>query len=563
MSIQEIKSNLISHTTSGVVQEDKGIHRQVRFEPWKNLHSDICKYIFNFIPEMHLTLRCVDRKFKRIIDELYMNYWRKLKLSPPQGLVDIATLMNRIEQRFLGKLYIFLFEELKREFVSMGAANLKGRLPVTPINFDELQKQVEPNYAHSLKIIWKKVKENLEQLPETLAEKIINFTLRVRGITPPQLPNLTSAKIIKDWLNDPAHEHFIKKISRLDLSECHLRILPHEIGRFTQLQALRLCGNRLQSLPDTIGLLAQLRNLELPNNNLLSLPDTIGLLAQLQVLSLKNNCLKSLPDTIGLLAQLQVLDLKNNRLKSLPDTIGLLWFRLRELGLSNNFLQSFPNAISSLRLRYLNLAHNELQFIPDITGMDGCVKTYHFYFIGNPLICISTPADFFRTNSDECQEIIRLEDESHYQSKSILGKLYQSYQFFIDEKQIQAPLFPSLMTVINKNREEKIKALFSSLSTVDKNLVFEMVWVAAGSPDTEDVQWGEHHVFDRKQIDRFYRAVRKAILAKLSRLSQDQKNRVYGNVYMLAGKPLTIDCKWGEHHAKDNLPRLADAMEMQ
>lgn len=46
----------------------------------------------------------------------------------------------------------------------------------------------------------------------------------------------------------------------------------------------------------------------------------------------------------------------------------------------------------------------------------------------------------------------------------------------------------------------------------------------------------------------------------IQRLPQDQKNRVYASIYRLAGSPQTDDPRWGEHHAIKNLIRLADAL---
>ncbi len=61
----------------------------------------------------------------------------------------------------------------------------------------------------------------------------------------------------------------------------------------------------------------------------------------------------------------------------------------------------------------------------------------------------------------------------------------------------------------------------------------------------------------------FFKAVRKAGLNQFYLLNQDQKNKVYGFVYELAGKPKTNnDLQWGESNAFNNLPRLFDAMNL-
>ncbi len=52
------------------------------------------------------------------------------------------------------------------------------------------------------------------------------------------------------------------------------------------------------------------------------------------------------------------------------------------------------------------------------------------------------------------------------------------------------------------------------------------------------------------------------ILSKLDSLSQEMKNEVYGKIYELAGSPKTDDLQWGETHAKDNILTLAEALAM-
>jgi Leucine-rich repeat (LRR) protein len=57
-----------------------------------------------------------------------------------------------------------------------------------------------------------------------------------------------------------------KGVSKLDLSNCNLAVLPESIGKLTKLQELELRNNRFQSLPESIGNLTQLESLTLEWN---------------------------------------------------------------------------------------------------------------------------------------------------------------------------------------------------------------------------------------------------------------------------------------------------------
>jgi hypothetical protein len=58
-------------------------------------------------------------------------------------------------------------------------------------------------------------------------------------------------------------------------------------------------------------------------------------------------------------------------------------------------------------------------------------------------------------------------------------------------------------------------------------------------------------------------AVEKVITNKLDRLTQEEKNGVYGTIYQLAGSPKNVSDRWGEEHAKEYLPLLADALSLE
>jgi leucine-rich repeat protein SHOC2 len=86
------------------------------------------------------------------------------------------------------------------------------------------------------------------------------------------------------------------------------------IGKFPNINELRLCNNWLTILPENIGSLANLNELDLCDNQLIILPESIGNLIKLEYLYLDNNHLTSLPKNIRSLTSLSFLSLGDNPL---------------------------------------------------------------------------------------------------------------------------------------------------------------------------------------------------------------------------------------------------------
>jgi hypothetical protein len=211
-----------------------------------------------------------------------------------------------------------------------------------------------------------------------------------------------------------------------------------------------------------------------------------------------------------------------------PDELTKLT-QLVNLNLSGNQLTSVPESLGGLDVTEFQLANNPLMFIPD--------KVLHsdtFLISNNPVI-------------------VCFKNELAFPCALPLAILYQA--------------------IIKKKEEAEIKALFTTVPDEQKKLIFEMVWINAGRPETEDGQWGEHHVFD--DMPRFYLSVRRAIPAQLVRLPEDRKREVYRNISRLASYRHSEDIyrlpdnpkhaedeQWGQGHALDHLPRLADAISI-
>ena len=182
--------------------------------------------------------------------------------------------------------------------------------------------------------------------------------------------------------------------------------------------------------------------------------------------------------------------------------------QIQSLNLSHKGLQSLPKEIRVLRrLETLDLSHNAFTSIPPSIHLLYSLQTLQFD--GNPLLAVEDEILYsMRDCFARCLAVYRFRAERRYAAQSPLARLYQS----------------------------KNGAFFDSLDSKDKMLILERWW----------------------HVDNFHLAVREAILTKLDRLSFGQKERVYNNVCLLEdGGPIT---QWGRHHARDNLPLLADAM---
>ncbi len=385
-------------------------------------------------------------------------------------------------------------------------------------------------------------------------------------------------------------------LRRLDLDNNQLRSLPPEIGTLSSLLKLNLRNNQLRSLPPEIGTLANLQKLFLANNQLSSLPSEIGTLSNLRLLGLSDNQLSSLPSEIGTLSNLGELYLSNNQLVSLPPEIGAL-SNLGVLGLSDNQLSSLPSEIGALsNLQELFIFNNQLVSLPLELEIDALSELRRLDYDDNPWIFISDQklakdqnihtafgleqkiATFFRLNKEFAE----------YPTQSSLGHLFQLIARHEDVATIQntfEELDEKLQSRIKELANSKVLAPVTSSSnwtpSTDGNLFSNMPRLSFEELDSElqskiielansrvltpvaaSSNWTpstDENLFS--DISRLSRAVKEATMEKFENLSQTQKNRVYGKIWELAGRPKTHDPKWGEHHAFDNMLRFVDALE--
>jgi hypothetical protein len=125
--------------------------------------------------------------------------------------------------------------------------------------------------------------------------------------------------------------------------------------------------------------------------------------------------------------------------------------------------------------------------------------------------------------------------------QSSLGKFYQAVQ---------------RAAVLEESDPHHLRSLFSQLAQEDQTWICHRLWQMKGRPMEE--RWGETHLLDDMRY--LYRMVGSLIDKKLWDLSHG-RNEVFGLVYELAGSPQTDDFQWGEHHYQRQLCILADALD--
>ena len=158
----------------------------------------------------------------------------------------------------------------------------------------------------------------------------------------------------QDALKDPRDDIPITKIEiRVDILEegditKKMRVLPDEIGSFTQLESLHLQNHSLTTLSPKIANLTKLKSFSVSGCHLTHLPDYFSTLPALERLGFYENHLVSIPKELGSIARLRELDLGRNMLSSIPQEIYLNE-SLHYICLVANEIREIPEGASSRR----------------------------------------------------------------------------------------------------------------------------------------------------------------------------------------------------------------------
>ena len=166
----------------------------------------------------------------------------------------------------------------------------------------------------------------------------------------------------------------------LNLGVNELSSIPDWIAEFTDMKVLKLHKNRLRdvsaisshkrmkflnlylnqirNIPDEIWNLTEIEFFSWGVSGIKEVSERIGNWQNLRWLSLVANKLERLPDNLCTLTQLIGMRVHKNRLTELPENIGNLK-NLSQLTVYRNRLRRLPESFRMLKLKKLNLAHNE------------------------------------------------------------------------------------------------------------------------------------------------------------------------------------------------------------
>lgn len=128
----------------------------------------------------------------------------------------------------------------------------------------------------------------------------------------------TRAKVYRNL--DMAMRH-PEEVEILDLSKQHLKEVPAEIFKMTNLRELYLSKNRLEKIPAEIGNLTKLEVVDFSRNKLEGLPDEITRCVKMKKLIANNNLIQELPAKMNMFQQLEYLDLWSNDIGAFPESI--------------------------------------------------------------------------------------------------------------------------------------------------------------------------------------------------------------------------------------------------
>lgn len=232
--------------------------------------------------------------------------------------------------------------------------------------------------------------------------------------------------------------------------------------------------------------------------------------------------------------------------------------RYKQLGalhVDHTGLTSIPQEVLDLpsSCTQLDIGYNALITLPEELATFGGSnhREGSIYVNGNPLVYIppellvSNKLQWTSMNEGAPSEISYYIADALYTPTSKLGQFIRLFQ---------------------RNEKSYDKAAIAkgleNLTQEDRNLIYEMVYCEAKEPTTLDpTSFGAQHAL--RDLSCLARATRRALLMKLERLPEADKNTRYGRLYNLAGKPQYVPFNWAELAAPHALSLLADALSLE
>jgi leucine-rich repeat protein SHOC2 len=154
------------------------------------------------------------------------------------------------------------------------------------------------------------------------------------------LAAIASAQILSQTALDSTKEFYSiesamkdpDKVYRLQLTKKKYKVLPEEIRRFKNLNALDLGKNKLKELPEWLGELIYMQEFRAPQNKLGAMPAVVCQWPHLKRLDLHQNEITGLLPCMGELTEVVSLDLWSNDLEDFPDELkGMTGLRFMDL----------------------------------------------------------------------------------------------------------------------------------------------------------------------------------------------------------------------------------------
>ena len=185
-----------------------------------------------------------------------------------------------------------------------------------------------------------------------------------------QLHTITDLQVLKLCGNKlerfPAN--FDKLINLVYFASCNNAFVafPENLKPFLNLQSIDLQDTKIDSIPARIAYLDKLRSFKFGNtNDTLKLPYTLRYLRNLKDVSIENCKIDSVPYPLFEIPSLKFLSLVNTRTFALPNTFDKLK-NLEVLVIENNGLTSLPFSIyKAQKIRTISLRFNNLSHLPE------------------------------------------------------------------------------------------------------------------------------------------------------------------------------------------------------
>ena len=432
-----------------------------------------------------------------------------------------------------------------------------------------------------------------------IAFQLKDIALRRGG----RVPNMTTAREIREWMADPANADLLNTITEINLNHAKPgeTVLRQSILNIPALRILPPEVNKLKVIPPEINALTNLTELRLKYHQITQVgPRAFAGCPNLQLLELYHNQVTQIDHEAFTGCQaLRTLRLSDNRITQIDPRIFVGCPNLHQLDLGHNQItQIAPRTFADLlALQFLGLGNNRITQIDALTFV-GCPGLYSLNLSSNQI----THIDFRTFAGFGFLNILLLNDN---QITHIDPKVFANCPALEDLFLYNHSLLCTLNATFNTRRinylpvinafsryvcRSPLAAFYKALSedTVpmsdaaelvkgleERNLIYEMVcWEARAAAKQEgrafdtggDPQWGENHVCDDKAI--FCRALKRAVREKFNRLSAKQECAVHDAIYRIAQEeaflpldsPEWNDPNWGEKHREDNVLWLIDAM---